>query len=104
MPHWSMCLMQDSVTGVVRILDFGSAVLHGRVVGEEGLRGAHVPLGCTPGFRSPESLAAGYRPSFEVGGRRNRRYASCRMSAHCYTHCIIPLRTSRHSDGGSKAG
>ncbi|GIL43892.1 hypothetical protein Vafri_1473 [Volvox africanus] len=58
--------IQDSLTGVVRILDFGSAVLHGRVVGEEGLRGAHVPMSCTPGFRSPESLAAGYRPSFEL--------------------------------------
>ncbi|GLI69971.1 hypothetical protein VaNZ11_014623 [Volvox africanus] len=58
--------IQESLTGVVRILDFGSAVLHGRVVGEEGLRGAHVPMSCTPGFRSPESLAAGYRPSFEL--------------------------------------
>lgn len=58
--------LQDSLTGVVRILDFGSAVLHGRVLGEEGLRGAHVPMSCTPGFRSPESLVSGYRPSFEV--------------------------------------
>ncbi|EFJ43467.1 hypothetical protein VOLCADRAFT_96321 [Volvox carteri f. nagariensis] len=58
--------IQDSLTGVVRILDFGSAVLHGRVGGEDGLRGAHVPMSCTPGFRSPESLAAGYRPSFEL--------------------------------------
>ncbi|KAG2495613.1 hypothetical protein HYH03_006213 [Edaphochlamys debaryana] len=58
--------IQDSLTGVVRILDFGSAVLHGHGVGEDGLRGAHVPMSCTPGFRSPESLVAGYRPSFEL--------------------------------------
>ncbi|GFR39852.1 hypothetical protein Agub_g349 [Astrephomene gubernaculifera] len=62
--------IQDSLTGVVRILDFGSAVLHCRSAcagGLEGLRGAHAgPLSCTPGFRSPESLAAGYRPSFEL--------------------------------------
>lgn len=31
-------------------------------------------MSCTPAFRSPESLRAGYRPSFEVGvGRALRR-------------------------------
>ncbi|KXZ44054.1 hypothetical protein GPECTOR_74g668 [Gonium pectorale] len=64
--RWRPVPEQDSLTGVVRILDFGSAVLTGRMPGEEGLRGAHVPMSCTPGFRSPESLAAGYRPSFEL--------------------------------------
>jgi hypothetical protein len=61
---------QDSLTSVIKILDFGSAVLHSRQLAgaEEGLRGAqaHGPTGCTPAFRSPESLEAGYRPSFEV--------------------------------------
>lgn len=88
-------MLQDSLTGVVRILDFGSAVFHARVMGEEG-RGAHVPMSCTPGFRSPESLVSGYRSSFEVGGILQRRmpkpYKTHVVLCPCWlTTCVLRI-------------
>ena len=64
-------LMADSITGAVKIVDFGSAMLnHDRsghlcVPGACSVSGASC-MSCTPAYRSPESLQSGYRPSFEV--------------------------------------
>jgi serine/threonine protein kinase len=51
----------------VKIVDFGSAMFSVAQQGRAGCGLAAVSaMSCTPAFRSPESLAQGYIPSFEV--------------------------------------
>ena len=65
-------LMMEANTHTVKIVDFGSAVLHSSGGGKGGsstatsFMGGGGALMCTPAFRSPESLKPGYRLSFEV--------------------------------------
>ncbi|GAX78702.1 hypothetical protein CEUSTIGMA_g6140.t1 [Chlamydomonas eustigma] len=63
-------LMMEANTHIVKIVDFGSSVLSRRSSGVAssasfGFSSA-VTATCTPAFRSPESLQAGYRLSFEM--------------------------------------
>ncbi len=60
----------------VKIVDFGSAVISHAGAGRPG--GFTQPLvggamSCTPAFRSPESLQAGYKPNFEVRSEPDRQ-------------------------------
>eukprot|EP00955_Chlamydomonas_euryale_P017529 187424-Chlamydomonas_euryale.AAC.2 len=59
-------LMLDSNTRRVKIVDFGSAVMHNRARGAAVSLMGPGTLSCTPAFRSPESLNPGYRLAYAL--------------------------------------